>query len=293
MTSIGEAFKDAADKLHAAGIDSARLDARLLVAQAVGGAPTVVLTVRERELTAAQSTVLAALVRRREAREPMAHILGEREFWSLTFKVTADTLIPRGDSETLIEAALRDVPDDGRGMRILDIGTGSGCLLLTLLHAWPGATGVGVDISAGALDVAVENARRLGLEGRAQFVLEDVFVPGALARLAGAPLPGFTLVVSNPPYIPDEDVAGLDPDVRDYEPHLALKGGLDGLDAYRAILAGIGDILATTGKVCLEVGKGQHRDVIALADQQGLDVVGVNRDISSVERCIILHPKVR
>ncbi|TCS65103.1 peptide chain release factor N(5)-glutamine methyltransferase [Varunaivibrio sulfuroxidans] len=292
MTRIGEAFKDATDKLRAAGIDSARLDARLLVAQAVGGAPTMVLSAREREMTAAQSAVLAASLRRRRAREPMAHILGEREFWSLPFKITAHTLIPRADSETLIAAALRDAPGDGAGIRILDIGVGSGCLLLTLLNAWPKAAGVGVDISAEALDVAAENTHRLGLDARAQFILKDAFIPGALAAL-GATALKFTHIVSNPPYIPDGDIAGLEPDVRDYEPLLALKGGRDGLDAYRAILDGVGDILAPTGKVYLEVGKGQHRDVIALADQRGLDVVGVDKDISSVERCVILHPRVR
>lgn len=295
---IAEAFKDATNRLRAAGIDSARLDARLLLARAVGGPTTVVLSAREETLSAAQESVFHDLLRRRLAFEPMAYILGEREFWSLPFKVTPDTLIPRGDSETLIEAVLNDGASwTHEDVRILDIGTGSGCLMLTLLDAWPHAVGLGLDISAGALAVATENARNLGLGGRAEFVLGDAFAPGALTRLtqegAFRASPPFTCIVANPPYIPEAQIAMLDPDVRDYEPHAALNGGVDGLDAYRALLAQAKGVLRQDGALYLEVGEGQDRDVAILAREHGWDVSGVHNDIASVARCVVLHPRVK
>ena len=269
--SVGAALSDARHRLAGAGADNPGLDARLLVERALDGAgPSLP---RERILKGEERERLAALVARRARREPMSQILGVREFWSLPFKVTEATLTPRPDSETVVEAALAHGP----GKRVLDLGTGTGCLLLALLREWPEAFGVGVDISAAALAIARHNARLLGLDGRALFVAGDW----------GTGLGGcFDVIVANPPYIPDGDLGYLAPEVSAFEPRIALAGGGDGLDAFRALGADLPGLLSSDGRACLEVGQGQGPRVRGILEKRGLRVVGVARDLAGIERCL-------
>ncbi len=269
-------------RLEAAGVDSARLDARLLVGAATGETTAGLIARPERRLSLQEAHRLSAMVARRCAREPMAHILGVREFWSLDFEVSASVLTPRPDSETIIEAACEYMPARDRQYRILDLGTGSGCLLLALLHEFPAASGVGVDISPAAIALARRNAEKLGLGARAEFIAGDWSEP-----LAGR----FDVVISNPPYIASGDIEGLEPEVAHYEPRGALDGGQDGLDAYRALLPLAVQVLAPGGLVLFEMGAGQDQAIDSLAAAEGFKTAGLRADITGVPRVAILrHP---
>lgn len=278
MTDAGSAARALAERFAAAGIDSARLDARLLVAEVLGVDPTRVAMAPDLPLTADQGERLEALAARRTAREPMSHILGRRGFWTLTLKVTADTLDPRGDTETLVEAVLRRIPDRAAPLKIVDFGTGTGAILLALLSELPNARGVGVDKSPGALAVARHNAEANGLGGRAEFILSDW--GGALAGR-------FDVIVSNPPYIPDQDINGLEPEVAAYEPRLALAGGPDGLDCYRVLIPHMARLRAPGGIAAVEVGMGQAASVASLFEASGLAVSAIERDLAGIERCVV------
>lgn len=221
-----------------------------------------------------------ALLARRVRREPMAHILGEREFWGLPFRVTPDVLVPRPDSETLIEAALALMGDRGRPWRILDLGLGSGCLLLTLLREFPAATGVGLEASPPALAVARDNAASLGVAGRAHLLAGDWRQPGWAETLGGP----FDLLVSNPPYIEAVAIEGLMPEVGRYEPRLALDGGSDGLDAYRAIAAGAGLLVVPGGRVLVEAGMGQVPAITEIFRAAGFSAEAPWEDLAGVQR---------
>lgn len=225
---------------------------------------------------------LRSLTARRVRREPMAYILGEREFWGLTFKVNPAVLVPRPDTETVIEAALSIMPERGRAWRILDLGTGSGCLLLTLLKEHPNAVGVGFDASTAALDVARHNADSLGVAGRATFVTGDWRHPGWADRLAGP----FDLVVSNPPYIEAGTVDALMPEVARHEPRLALEGGTDGLEAYRAIAAAAPKLVTPGGCLLVEAGAGQAADIAGILSSFQLAVLPFWRDLGGIERVV-------
>lgn len=256
--TLGDAVRETQRQLKAAGIEEAGREARLIVAS-VCGMPTSEIIVRpERPLGVDEQQRLAAMVARRCAREPISRIVGEREFYGRRFKLSEATLDPRPDSETLIDAVLGLVSGEqaGRPIRVLDIGTGTGCLLLTLLAELPNATGLGTDISAEALTTAAANAEALGLAARASFARHDV--------LEGVNGP-FDLVISNPPYIETGVIAGLDPEVRRFDPMAALDGGPDGLAIYRRIAGDLGRVL--TGWVVLEVGAGQA-DAVASVFQQ-------------------------
>jgi release factor glutamine methyltransferase len=271
--------------LTAAGIDNARLDARLLMRHAAGLAPEQLLADPDRALSDEEERRFLELVDRRAAREPLSHILGHREFWSLDFEVSSAVLDPRPDSETLIEAVLAHVtasgPRNGADLSILDLGTGSGCLLLTLLHELPQAIGTGVDISPEALAVATSNAERLGLTSRARFVESDW--TDALSQK-------FDVIVSNPPYIRHADIAHLAAEVRDHEPALALDGGPNGLDAYRRIVPALGHLFGgdsgRPGLAAFEVGEGQAGDVSNLLLENGFSDVKKHRDLAGIERCV-------
>lgn len=277
---VGELLNRATARLRAAGIDSARLDARLIIAAATGWSREELLLSPARVPDDAAFAAISAMLDRRAAREPLAHILGTREFWSLALRVTPDVLTPRPDSETLVEAVAARFAAGRPGLRLLDLGTGSGCLLLALLRELPAATGVGVDRSAAALDVAATNARLLGMAGRTQFRLGDW----------GAGLDGrFDIIVSNPPYIPSADIAGLEPEVARFEPRAALDGGGDGLDAYRRLMPDIRRLLAPGGVAALEVGIGQADRVAALAAGNGLRPAGRRRDLAGIDRVVMLE----
>lgn len=275
--SVGAALARSRAALTAAGIESAALDARLLVAAALAAPIEQVIAWPERALDPAARARLEALLARRVAREPMSHILGRREFWSLEFTVTADVLTPRPDSETLVAAALEQIGAPARPAKILDLGVGSGCLLLALLSELPRATGIGVDCSAAALAVARRNAEALGLADRVELVHGDW-----LAAAAGR----FDLVVSNPPYIPRAELAALPPEVR-HEPRLALDGGEDGLDFYRALATGLPRVLAAGGFAVIEIGAGQAEFVTSILCRGGLEPWLRRSDLSGTIRCLL------
>lgn len=278
MTDIGAALREAGKRLGAAGVEDAPRDARLLLQAASGLSPATLVGFPERGIDSAMLARFHALVARREKREPMAQILGEREFWSLRFRVTADTLDPRPDSETLVQAVLDRVTDRNVPLRLLDFGTGSGCLLLALLHDLPNATGLGVDISAAALAIAAQNARRLGLEKRADF---------RQANWDDGITPFFDVVISNPPYIARATIAKLQPEVARFEPRLALDGGIDGLDAYRALLPATARLLRPGGLAAFEVGLDQADSVASIGTAGGLRHIATAPDLGGIPRAVL------
>ena len=262
-------------------IDSAELDARMLVGAALGLDLTGVIAAAGRLLTSDESIRLEDFARRRLASEPVARILGLKEFWGLPLELSAATLVPRPDTETVVELALemlRAAPIFAR-WRIADIGTGSGAILLALLSELPDGYGVGTDISVAALRTASANAGRLGLTPRAAFIACDY---------AAALSDGFDLIVSNPPYIRAADIAGLASEVRDHDPHGALDGGPDGLDAYRALIPQAARLLAPQGALVVEAGQGQSSHIEALMTAAGLtlerppktDLAGIPRAVA-------------
>jgi release factor glutamine methyltransferase len=266
-------------RLAAAGIEDARRDAELLLCLALDCDRAHLIGYPDSAIDVARQECFERLVLRRLAREPMSQIIGVREFWSLDFLVTTATLTPRPESEAMIEAVLADVPDRDAGLRLLDLGTGTGCLLLALLAELPAATGVGVDVCEAALSVARANGERLGLGDRAVFVHGDW-----AADLDDR----FDIVVCNPPYIEAADLANLDPEVAHWEPRLALDGGDDGLHAYRRIVPDLARLLVVDGIAVLEHGPGQADAIELLAVANGLIPSGRHRDLAGRDRCVIL-----
>jgi len=273
----------AAARLTAAGIETPDLDARLLIGHALGLERHHFLTQAERPVTADEADRAHALIERRAAREPVSRILGRREFWSLDFDLGSATLDPRPDTETAVEAVLKAVGDRSAPLSLLDLGAGTGCILLALLSELPNATGTGLDISPQAVAVATANAARLGLGGRARFVAGDW--NQGLANLF--PDRRFDVIVSNPPYIPQADVASLEPEVARFDPPAALVGGADGLEAYRALSPQVKLRLNKGGLVVFEVGIGQAGDVEALLTAAGLTPGGTAADLAGIDRCVI------
>lgn len=258
------------------------LDARLLVGHALGLDAAGLIVHADRPVSDADVARIIALAERRIAGEPVARIVGEKEFWSLPLRLSPETLVPRPDTETLVEAALAFVRREGRErepLTILDLGTGSGAILLALLSELPAATGVGVDIAESAARTARENAERLGLARRARFVVAD-WAAGILGR--------FDLVVSNPPYIRHEEIPGLPLEVRRFDPDIALNGGADGLAAYREIINGLEAILAQEGRAFLEVGADQAAVVAELAELLDLEAVP-HKDLVGIDRVVELR----
>jgi len=250
-------------RFRTSAIDTAELDARILVGAALGLDLTGVITAATRPVTAAEAARLENLACRRLKGEPVARLLGLKEFWGLPLQLSAATLVPRPDTETVVELALemlRGGPDPDRP-RIVDVGAGSGAILLALLSELPGAYGIGTDISATALRTAAANARHLGLARRAAFVACDY-----VAALSGV----FDLIVSNPPYIRSAEIIDLATEVRDHDPLSALDGGSDGLDAYRALVPQAARLLAPGGVLVVEVGHDQSADVERLMTAAGL-----------------------
>jgi release factor glutamine methyltransferase len=273
---LADAIRHAAAILRDAGIDNPRLEARLLLAHVLG--VSVAALLRDPHASA-DPAGYDALIARRAAHEPLAYIIGRREFWSLDFAVSRAALIPRPDSETLIEAALAAFARRPPPHRILDLGTGTGCLLLSALHEFQGAFGIGVDRAPGAARLAAANAAALGLSDRAAFLCGDW----------AAPLDQrFDLVLCNPPYIPTSDIERLMPDVAGHEPHGALDGGADGLAAYRRIVPSLRALLQPKGVAVLELGVGQVAAIAALAEESGLAAI-TRPDLAGIERAIVLQ----
>jgi release factor glutamine methyltransferase len=261
------------------GLDTPELDARVLTGHALGLDHAALAAAGERVLRPEEARAIAAFARRRLAYEPVARIVGIKEFWSLPLRITAATLVPRPETETVIEAALAAIDAKGSrtdALRIADLGTGSGALLLALLSELPNAHGVGTDTSLDALAVARDNAERLAVT-RASFVACDL-----AAALRGP----FDLIVSNPPYIASREIAALPPEVRDHDPRAALDGGPDGLDFYRAIAAAAPMLLAPGGDLVVELGAGQEHAVATLFTAAGLALVGARNDLLGIPRAL-------
>ena len=307
--NIGEVLARATTRLRAAGIDSARLDARVLLAHVLGVEPNELATTEfplpnagggEARSASGEGAAdiplpraasrrapshkgreeiiveFESLIARRIAREPVAYIIGKKGFWDLEFEVGPGALVPRPETETLIEEAQRLFPDKSATLKILDLGVGTGCILLTLLHLYSNATGLGVDSSEPALQWARRNAAQLNLESRCRLRLAD------WSEIAES---GFDLVVSNPPYLTAEDMASLQPELL-HEPAEALSGGADGLAAYRGIAALLPRLLAPNGCAVLEIGMGQGPAVSAIIGAAGLEILRLTPDLSRIPRCV-------
>lgn len=270
-------WTDARRRLEAAGVDLPVIDARLLLEAGAGVGRVDIVTDPRRPVSAEQIAAVEALVRRREAREPIGHILGRKGFWTLDFAVNADVLTPRPETELLVEVAIETLPK-GWPARVLDLGIGSGAILLSVLSERPESTGVGVDASEAALAIARANAEWHGLSDRITLRqgdwTDDVEGP-------------FDLILSNPPYIPSADIAGLEPEVAQWEPRLALDGGPDGLAPYRRIIADLPRLLAPSGAFAFEVGKGQAEAVQAMAEAQGLTTTTPRMDLAGIARVVV------
>ena len=277
MTTLVQAWKDAQTRLKAAAVDSPAIDARLLLEAAAGVTRLEVVTDPYRQIPEDALATLNDYVERRARREPVARILGRKGFWKLLLTVTPDVLTPRPDTEVIVDLALRAFPE-GMPFQMLDIGTGSGAILLAVLAERPAAKGVGTDISEEALAVARDNAASLDLGGRAAF-LRTSWADG-LADEA------FDLVVSNPPYIRSAEIEGLEPEVKDHEPHLALDGGPDGLEAYRILAPEILRLLKPGGVFAVETGWDQAEQVRELFDLAGGEQTVVVKDLGDRDRVV-------
>lgn len=282
--TLVSAWKAAQARLKAARIDSPSIDARLLLEAATGASRMDILTDPYRAVSADQLAMLDGFVDRRLKREPVSRILGRKGFWKIMLNVTPDVLSPRPDTETILDIAmLAHAPHEA--FTVADLGTGSGAILLAILSERPAAKGVGTDISFEALAVARENATNLDLDGRATFLRTE--------WASGFADQSFDLVVSNPPYIPSGDIPGLDPEVRDHDPILALDGGPDGLEAYRQLAPEIKRILKAGGVFAVEIGWDQGEAVKALFDAQGFDNVIVVKDLGDRHRVVTNGPDPR
>ena len=288
LKTLSDVMAEAMGKLKGSGIHDPSLDAQWLTQHALGLDRARMLSEARRVLTPEERQRIDELMARRAAREPVARILGEREFWGLPFGLNEATLEPRPDSETLVEVVGRlirilrtnNVASAGETItapRLLDLGTGTGCLLLALLHEWPEATGLGIDVARRAVEQAQANAERLGLASRAEFRIGD-WLEGVAET--------FDVIVSNPPYIAAADIPCLMPEVRAHDPLAALDGGADGLVVYRHLIPQLPQFLKPQGFVVLEVGQGQADAVADLCLAAGLEGIEKHRDLGGVERCV-------
>ena len=276
--TLGSILAEAAAMLAGAGCEEPRRRARQLIAGALDMTPGDLLVRGDWRLAAPEADRLRSLVARLAKGEPSSRILGRREFWGLDFALSPDTLDPRPDSETLIETVLARRPNRQATLKLLDLGTGTGCLLCALLTEYPAAAGIGVDLSAGAAATARCNARALGLAERAQFII---------GNWADALFGRFDVIVANPPYIATGDLAALPPAVGRYDPGRALDGGEDGLAAHRQIAARIPMLLSTDGLFAAEIGEGQAASACAIFREGGLFIEAIEHDLAGIERCVV------
>lgn len=277
MTTLVSAWNGAKRRLEAAGIDSPVIDARLLVEAAAGATRADILADPHRALADDQDAALEAYLVRRERREPVSQILGAKGFWKIMLRVTKDVLTPRPDTETILDVVLPAFPAEAR-FTVLDLGVGSGAILLAILAERPGARGLGVDVSEEALAVARENAANLGLASRAALLRGD--------WTFGLDGDSFDVVVSNPPYIPTDEIETLAPEVRDHEPRLALDGGADGLDAFRRLTPEVLRVLRPGGLFAVETGAGQGEAVLAMFKAAGAVDLSTVKDLADRERVV-------
>jgi release factor glutamine methyltransferase len=277
VTTLVTAWNEAKQRLQAAGVDSPVIDARLLVEAAAGATRADILAEPRRVLSADEIAALEAYLVRRERREPVSHILGAKGFWKIMLRVTPAVLTPRPDTETILDVVL-PLFAEHEAFSVLDLGVGSGAVLLAILAERPAARGLGVDVSEEAVAVARENAANLGLAGRAALLRTD--------WTAGLDDGQFDLVVSNPPYIPTGEIATLAPEVRDHEPRVALDGGRDGLSAYRELAPQILRVLAPGGRFAVEIGPDQAGAVETLLRDAGAEALSVTNDLAGRQRVV-------
>ncbi|HEY3888855.1 MAG TPA: peptide chain release factor N(5)-glutamine methyltransferase [Caulobacteraceae bacterium] len=275
--TLVQAWNAAKARLQAAGVDGPVIDARLLVEAAAGASRTDIIADPRRVLSDDQAEALEGFIARRERREPVSHILGRKGFWKIMLQVTAGVLTPRPDTETLVELVLRDLPE-GKPFSVLDLGVGSGAILLAILAERPAGKGLGIDVSDEALAVARENAANLGLAGRVALLRGD--------WTRGLEDASFDLVVANPPYVRSAEIATLAPEVRDHEPRMALDGGPDGLDAYRELAPEILRVLRPGRPFAVEIGFDQSAAVEALFKAAGADGVATHKDLANRDRVV-------
>lgn len=282
-TTRAELLRDIARRFAGAGIEAPEREARALIKVALALTDTDLIVRNEVVVPEDEAARTLALAARRAAGEPLARLTGRREFWSLDFTLAPDTLVPRPETETLVEAALRAFPDRAAALRVLDLGTGSGAILAAILSERPNAHGVGIDLSEGAARQARANLDHLGLGTRASIMV---------GRWAEALAGRFDLVVSNPPYITSADIETLDTEVRAHDPRLALDGGADGLDAYRIIAGALPALLNPGGITILEIGAGQEADVARLLRDVALPPDGPARpDLAGIPRALVTAPR--
>ena len=268
-------YKEGAARLRDSGVREAELDARLLLEYVCHTDRNTLLAHPEREVSEEERAKYLTLIERREKREPLQYITKEQEFMGLTFETSVNTLIPRQDTECLVEEAMKNLHD---GMAILDVCCGTGCILLSLLHYSNDCTGVGVDIDANAVSLAKKNAKNLGID--ATFAVSDLF-----EAVEGT----FDLITSNPPYIPTKVIETLDPEVKDYEPVAALDGGEDGLTFYRLIAAKAKQYLKRGGMIFFEIGYDQGEDVSEIMKENGYRHIEVKKDLAGLDRIVSAH----
>lgn len=280
-STLGVLMADGVSALNVAGIENARMDARILLARAAGVDGGRITAWPEDDVAPEKAAAFRDMIARRARHEPVGRILGERDFWRHTFKLAPDTLEPRPDSETLVEWAI-DFLEDADAPRILDLGTGTGCLLLSTLGDLPGATGIGLDISKGAVDCARENARALDMTEQAEFRVSDW--AGALSDEERAE--GFDLVMANPPYITRDEMDMLSPEVQKFDPRRALTDEGDGLAAYRILAQVAFDLTKPAGFVIFEIGRGQENDVGRMLVEAGFVGVEHREDLGGIVRCV-------
>ena len=278
VNTAGEAVNKLAE-LFEDSTSTPRLDARILVAFVLNETTMKVFSYPEIPLDDVKLKNLKSFVKRRLNHEPVSKIIGKKGFWTLDFEVTSDTLDPRPDSETLIEAVLDKITDKSANLRLLDLGTGTGCLLLSLLSELPNAKGVGIDISLKTVEVARKNAVNLGFSNRCEIKQCDW-------KDFNTDKP-FDILISNPPYIPKTDILNLEREVSEFDPMLALDGGNDGLDAYRSIASFARDVVFAKGFLALEIGIGQTLDVTKIFTAAGFTTYKVQKDIANIDRCIL------
>lgn len=276
--TLVKAWTAAKDRLKDAGIDQPSIDARLMLEVAAGVTRTEIVTDPYRELTAEQVATLNDYLDRRAKREPVSHIIGRKGFWKILLQVNKNVLTPRPETEVIVDEVLKAFPE-AMPFSMLDLGVGSGTILLAVLAERPAAKGLGVDASDEALAVARDNAANLNLDGRAALLRGD--------WTAGLGDASFDLVVSNPPYIPTAVIETLEPEVRDHEPRLALDGGADGLEAYRLLAPEILRVLKPAGMFAVEIGHDQSKAVEALFRDAGAGEVRTVKDLSTYDRVVV------